>query len=103
VAATTTHHKSTSWENTLLQKFWQSWVDVFDIEQRGLDRSHEYLTGVFLILQKFPNLRYRCGQREENPRDPKNAARVTGIAEYPFNDGVTGPPGDVNNSHTIAF
>jgi hypothetical protein len=69
-----------------ITKFWQSWVDVFDIEQRGLDRSHEYLTGVFLILQKFPNLRYRCGQREENPRDPKNAARVTGIAEYPFND-----------------
>jgi hypothetical protein len=67
-------------------KFWQSWVDVFDIEQRGLDRSHEYFTGVYLILKKFPNLRYRCDQRHGDPRNPQNAARVTGVPEYPFND-----------------
>jgi hypothetical protein len=67
-------------------KFWQSRVDVFDIEQRGLDRSHAHFNGVYLILQKFPNLRYRCGQRGGNPRDPQNATRVTGVVEYPFND-----------------
>jgi hypothetical protein len=66
-------------------KFWQSWVDVFDIEQRGLDRSHEYFTGVYLILQKFPNLRYKSEQRNGDPRDPMNTRRVTGISEYPFN------------------
>ncbi|KAG9664878.1 hypothetical protein KCU95_g3032, partial [Aureobasidium melanogenum] len=67
-------------------KFWQSWVDVFDIEQRGLDRCHEYFTGVYLILKKFPNLRYKAGKSKAEARDPQNAIRATGIAEYPFND-----------------
>jgi hypothetical protein len=67
-------------------RFWQSWIDVFDIEKRGLDRSHEYFTGVYLILEKFPNLRYRCDQRNNDPRDTQNTTRVTGIPEYPFND-----------------
>ncbi|KAH0277923.1 hypothetical protein KCU91_g2854, partial [Aureobasidium melanogenum] len=67
-------------------KYWQSWIDVFDIEQRGLDRSHEYFTGVYLILKKFPNLRYKSGRNKEDARDPKNAIRTTGVAEYPFND-----------------
>jgi hypothetical protein len=67
-------------------KFYQSWFDVFDIEQRGLDRSHEYFTGVYLILKKFPNLRWKCDLGDGDPRDPKNATRVTGVAEYPFND-----------------
>ncbi|KAG9656874.1 hypothetical protein KCU64_g5576, partial [Aureobasidium melanogenum] len=66
--------------------FWQSWVDVFDIEQRGLDRCHEYFTGVYLILKKFPNLRYKSGKSKGDARDPQNAIRATGIAEYPFND-----------------
>ncbi|KAH0343973.1 hypothetical protein KCU81_g5080, partial [Aureobasidium melanogenum] len=67
-------------------KYWQSWVDVFDIEQRALDRSHEYFTGVYLILKKFPNLRYKPGRNKEDARDPQNAIRTTGVAEYPFND-----------------
>ncbi|KAG9676769.1 hypothetical protein KCU99_g3610, partial [Aureobasidium melanogenum] len=67
-------------------KFWQSWVDVFDIEQRGLDRSHEYFTGVYLILKKFPNLRYKSGKSKGDARDPHNAIRATVIAEYPFNE-----------------
>ncbi|CAD0099952.1 unnamed protein product [Aureobasidium mustum] len=65
-------------------KFWQSWIDVFDIEQRGLDRTHEYFTGVYLILKKFPNLRYKSSK--EDARNPQNAIRATGVAEYPFND-----------------
>ncbi|KAH0142372.1 hypothetical protein KCU67_g14070, partial [Aureobasidium melanogenum] len=67
-------------------KFWQSWVDVFDIEQRGLARSHEYFTGVYLILKKFPNLRYKSGKSKGDARDPHNAIRATGIAEYRFNE-----------------
>lgn len=59
---------------------------MFDIENRGLDRSHEYFTGVYLILQKFPNLRFKCDYRREFARDPRSARRVTGIAEFPFND-----------------
>jgi hypothetical protein len=69
-----------------LAKFWQSWAGVFDIEQRGLNRSHEYFTGVYLVLQKFPNLRYCCSRRGGNPRDPRDATRVTGVVEFPFND-----------------
>ena len=69
-----------------VKTYWQSWSDVFDIENRGLDRSHEYFTGVYLILQKFPNLRYKCDYRREFARDPQSARRVTGIAEFPFND-----------------
>ncbi|KAH0371367.1 hypothetical protein KCU65_g1901, partial [Aureobasidium melanogenum] len=67
-------------------KYWRSWVDVFDIQQRGLDRSHEYFTGVYLILKKFPNLRYKSGRNKEDARDPQSAIRTTGVAEYPFND-----------------
>ncbi|KAG9593730.1 hypothetical protein KCU77_g3483, partial [Aureobasidium melanogenum] len=67
-------------------KFWQSWIDVFDIEQRGLDRCHDHFTGVYLILKKFPNLRYKSGKSKGYARDPQNATRATGIAEYPFND-----------------
>ncbi|KAH0024057.1 hypothetical protein KCU78_g5212, partial [Aureobasidium melanogenum] len=67
-------------------KFWQSWIDVFDIEQRGLDRCHDHFTGVYLILKKFPNLRYKSGKSKGYVRDPQNATRATGIAEYPFND-----------------
>jgi hypothetical protein len=66
-------------------KFWQSWIDVFHIEKRGLDRSHEYFTGVYLILKKFPNLRYKIEQRNGDPRDPLNTRRLTGVIEYPFN------------------
>lgn len=82
------HYYNSAQENIhgkhTVKTFWQSWVDVFGIEERGLDRSHEYFTGVYLILQKFPNLRYKCCR--DKPRDPKSAARVTGIAEFPFND-----------------
>lgn len=67
-------------------KYWQSWIDVFDIEQRGLDRSHEYFTGVYLILKKFPNLRYKSGKNKADARVPQNAIRATGLPEYPFND-----------------
>lgn len=59
---------------------------MFDIEQRGLDRSHEYFTGVYLILKKFPNLRWKCDLGDGDPRDPLNATRVNRVAEYPFND-----------------
>jgi hypothetical protein len=68
-----------------VRTFWQSWVDVFDIEKRGVDRVHEYFTGVYLILQQFPNLRYRCDPGNGWTRDPENAVRVTGVSEYPFN------------------
>ncbi|KAK6004450.1 hypothetical protein QM012_008312 [Aureobasidium pullulans] len=67
-------------------KFWQSWVDVFDIENRGLNRTHEYFTGVYLILKKFPNLRYKSGKIRGDARNPQMAIRATGVAEYPFND-----------------
>lgn len=67
-----------------IKTFWQSWVDVFDIERRGSDRSHDFFTGDYLILQKFPNLRYKCCR--DKPRDPQSATRLTGIAEFPFND-----------------
>lgn len=60
--------------------FWQSWIDVFDITNRGLDRSHEYFTGVYLILQKFPNLRHYG-----NSKDVHSARRI-GVPEYPFNN-----------------
>ena len=82
------HYYNSKEENILgkntVKTYWQSWVDVFEIEQRGLDRRHEYFTGVYLILQKFANLRYRCCK--DRPRDPGSARRVTGIAEFPFND-----------------
>jgi hypothetical protein len=54
-------------------KFYHSWVDEFDIEHRGLDRSHEYFTGVYLILKKFLNLRWKCDLGDGDPRDPQNA------------------------------
>jgi hypothetical protein len=49
-------------------------------------RSYRAHFETLCTLQKFPNLRYRCGQRDGNPRDPQNATRVTGVVEYPFND-----------------
>ncbi|KAI5203366.1 hypothetical protein E4T39_04175 [Aureobasidium subglaciale] len=68
-------------------KYWQSWIDVFDIEQRGQDRMHEFFTGVYLILKEFPNLRYKTALKGKGlARDPQNIVRTTGIAEYPFND-----------------
>ncbi|KAG9857878.1 hypothetical protein KCU98_g706, partial [Aureobasidium melanogenum] len=67
-------------------KFWQPWVDVFDIENRGAHRTQEYFTGVYLILKKFPNLRYKLERSKGDTRDPQNAIRTTGIVEYPFND-----------------
>ncbi|KAI4736613.1 hypothetical protein E4T50_12896 [Aureobasidium sp. EXF-12298] len=82
-------------------RFYQSWVDVFDIEHRGLDRSHEYFTGVYLILKKFPNLRWKCELGDGDPRDPQNATRVTGVAEYPFNDDhvfMQESPADTNDA-----
>ncbi|THY23612.1 hypothetical protein D6D01_05911 [Aureobasidium pullulans] len=65
-------------------RYWQSWVDVFDIDKQGLDRSHEFFTGVYLILKKFPNLRYKTLKGQS--RDVQSAFRETGISEYPFND-----------------
>lgn len=65
-------------------RYWQSWVDVFDIDKQGLDRSHEFFTGVYLILKKFPNLRYKTLKGQS--RDVQSAFRETGISEHPFND-----------------
>ncbi|THY73969.1 hypothetical protein D6C86_04907 [Aureobasidium pullulans] len=65
-------------------RYWQSWVDVFDIDKQGLDRSHEFFTGVYLILKKFPNLRYKTLKGQS--RDVQSAFRETGTSEHPFND-----------------
>ncbi|KAI5275969.1 hypothetical protein E4T47_01158 [Aureobasidium subglaciale] len=71
----------------IITQYWQSWIDVFDIEQRGQDRMHEFFTGVYLILKEFPNLRYKTAQKgKQFARDPQNIIRTTGIAEYPFQD-----------------
>ncbi|KAI5197539.1 hypothetical protein AUEXF2481DRAFT_26622 [Aureobasidium subglaciale EXF-2481] len=93
----------------IITQYWQSWIGVFDIEQRGQDGMHEFFTGVYLILKDFPNLRYKTAQKgKQFARDPQNIIRTTGIAEYPFNDdhlfmqeesdGITDPndyaPGD---------
>ncbi|THY40194.1 hypothetical protein D6C99_08293 [Aureobasidium pullulans] len=85
-------------------RYWQSWVDVFDIDKKGADRSHEFFTGVYLILKKFPNLRYKTLKGQT--RDVQSAIRETGITEYPFNDDHTfmqDRPNDLNKLENGEF
>ncbi|TIA11442.1 hypothetical protein D6C80_07499 [Aureobasidium pullulans] len=82
-------------------RYWQSWVDVFDIDKQGLDRSHEFFTGVYLILKKFPNLRYKTLKGQS--RDVQSAFRETGISEYPFNDDHTFVQDKFDNSNNLEY
>ncbi|THX84928.1 hypothetical protein D6D05_03054 [Aureobasidium pullulans] len=82
-------------------RYWQSWVDVFDIDKQGLDRSHEFFTGVYLILKKFPNLRHKTLKGQS--RDVQSAFRETGISEYPFNDDHTFVQDKFDNSNNLEY